>query len=108
MIVCTTVCKEMEVESVETYEARTLPPPTDWCYFPSEDRAQGASMAPRRRVCRAVANARLISRLMSPREEKDVPLLPVRIFSTNRGHSVFSKNDQQLLGEKKVARGIKG
>lgn len=77
---------------METYEGRRLTPPTDWCFFPSEEGEQGANMAPRQRVCHSVANARLISRLMSPREEKDVPLLPVSIFSTNRGHSVFSKN----------------
>ena len=67
-------------------------------------------MAPRQRVCHSVANARLISRLTSPREEKDVPLLPVSIFSTNRGHSVLSKNGWQLMGknsnkrEKRVIR----
>lgn len=49
-------------------------------------------MAPRQRVCHSVANARLISRLMSPREEKDVPLLPASSSITNRGHSVFSKD----------------
>lgn len=48
-------------------------------------------MAPRHRVCHSLANARLISRLMSPRKEKDVKLLPVSVFTTNRGHSVFSK-----------------
>lgn len=48
-------------------------------------------MAPRQRVCHSEANARLISWLMSPREEKDVPLQLVSISATNRGHSVFSK-----------------
>ncbi|KAI9524035.1 hypothetical protein NQZ68_020996 [Dissostichus eleginoides] len=37
-------------------------------------------MAPRQRVCHSVASARLISRLMSPREEKDVPLLPATMM----------------------------
>lgn len=46
-------------------------------------------MAPRHRVCYSLANARLISRLMSPSQEKDVKLQPVRTFTTNRGHSVF-------------------
>lgn len=92
---------------METYEARRLTPPADWCYFQSEEVEQGANMAPRQRVCHCVANARLISRLMSPREEKDVLLLPVIIFSTDRGHSVFSKNDRQLVG-KIVTRGRKG
>lgn len=51
---------------METYEGRRLTPPADWCYFPSEEGGQGANMAPRQRVCHSVANARLISRLMSP------------------------------------------
>jgi len=51
-------------------------------------------MAPRQRVCHSVANARLISRLMSPR---DVLLLPAGLFSTNRGHSVFS--NQPTMGK---------
>lgn len=62
-------------------------------------------MAPRHRVCHSLANARLISRLMSPRKEKDVKLLPVSVFTTNRGHSVFSKKKRQLrgkIGEKRV------
>lgn len=56
-------------------------------------------MAPRQRVCHSVANARLISRLMSPREEKDVAFLPVNIFCTDRGHSMFSKKGCQLMGK---------
>lgn len=92
---------------MNTYKARRLTPPADWCYFPSEEGEQGANMAPRQRVCHSVASARLISRLMSPREEKDVPLLPVSIFPTNRGHSVLSKKDRQLMG-KTVTRGRKG
>lgn len=67
--------------------------PADWCYFPSEEWEQGANMAPRHRVCHSLAKARLISRLMYPREKKDVKLLHVSIFTTNRGHSVFSKKD---------------
>lgn len=47
-------------------------------------------MAPRHRVCHSLANARLISRMMSPpREERDVELLPVGTRTANRGHSVF-------------------
>lgn len=80
---------------METSEAGRLTPPADWCYFPSEEGEQGANMAPRQRVCHSVANARLISRLMSPREEKDVPLLHVSLFSTNRGHSVFAKKKKK-------------
>lgn len=64
-------------------------------------------MAPRQRVCHSVANARLISRLMSPGEEKDVPLVAVSIFATNRGHSVFSIKDGQLMG-KIVTKGREG
>lgn len=48
-------------------------------------------MAPRHRVCHSLAKARLISWLMYSREEKDVKLLHVSIFTTNRGHSVFSE-----------------
>lgn len=51
---------------------------------------QRANMAPRHRVCHSLANARLISRLMSPSQGKDGKLLPVRTFPTNRGHSEFS------------------
>lgn len=64
-------------------------------------------MAPRQRVCHSVANARLISRLRSPGVEKDVPCLPVNIFSTNRGHSVFSKNNQPLTEGKKKGKNSK-
>ncbi|TNN89127.1 hypothetical protein EYF80_000415 [Liparis tanakae] len=64
-------------DAVETFESRRLTPPADWCYFLNKEGEQGANMAPRQRVCHSVANARLISRLMSPREEKDVPLLPL-------------------------------
>lgn len=52
-------------------------------------------MALRHRVCHSLAHARLISRLMSPREEKDVKLLSVSIFTTNRGHSVLGKKIRQ-------------
>lgn len=72
--------------------------PADWCYFQSEDREQGANMAPRQRVCHCVANARLISRFMSLKEEKDRPLSPAGLFPANRGHSLFSKSHRHMMG----------
>lgn len=62
-------------------------------------------MAPRHRVCHSLANARLISRMMSPpREERDVKLLPAGPQTANRGHSVFSLEGGRE-GEKKEQGG---
>lgn len=78
--------------------------PADWCHFLSGGgECLGANMAPRHRVCHSLAKARLISWLMYSREEKDVKLLHVSIFATNRGHSVFSKKTR--LSGKMETRG---
>lgn len=61
--------------------------------------SRGANMALRHGVCHSLAHARLISRLMSPREEKDVKLLSVSIFTTNRGHSVLGKKNKTVEKE---------
>lgn len=70
--------------STETYEAKRPTPPADWCCFQSGDREQGANIAPRLRVCHGVANARLISRLMSSREKKDV-IIACRCLPNQQG-----------------------